>query len=79
MTAIVFYFQVHQPFRLRHYTFFDIGVHDGYFDDTENARIVRRVAEKCYLPMNELLLKLVKRHEGASAARSRCRARRSSS
>ena len=25
MPAVVFYFQVHQPFRLRHYTFFDIG------------------------------------------------------
>ena len=25
MTDIVFYFQVHQPFRLRKYSFFDIG------------------------------------------------------
>ncbi|MCC6408868.1 MAG: polysaccharide deacetylase family protein [Planctomycetes bacterium] len=64
MTSLVFYFQVHQPFRLRRYTFFDIGVHDGYFDDTENARIVRRVAEKCYLPMTDVLLKLVEKHEG---------------
>src|SRR6185503_10329619 len=64
MTAVVFYFQVHQPFRLRRYTFFDIGVHDGYFDDAENARIVRRVAAKCYQPMNEVILKLVKRHQG---------------
>ena len=47
MTDVVFYFQVHQPFRLRRYTFFDIGKRDDYFDDAENARIVKRVAEKC--------------------------------
>jgi len=64
MTSVVFYFQVHQPYRLRRYTFFDIGAHDHYFDDAENARIVRRVAEKCYLPMNALLLEQVERHQG---------------
>ena len=45
MTAVVFYFQVHQPFRLRHYSFFDIGARKDYFDDLVNARILRRVAE----------------------------------
>ena len=64
MTDVVFYFQVHQPFRLRRYTFFDIGFSDRYFDDVENARIVRRVAEKCYLPMNALVLHLVQQTEG---------------
>ncbi len=64
MTSVVFYFQVHQPYRLRRYSFFDIGVHDQYFDDAENARIVRRVAEKCYQPMNALLLEQIERHQG---------------
>jgi alpha-amylase len=64
VTDLVFYFQVHQPFRLRRYTFFDIGASDRYFDDAENARIVRRVAEKCYLPMNALVHALVQRTEG---------------
>ncbi len=64
MTSLVFYFQVHQPFRLRRYTFFDIGAADDYFDDSENERILRRVAEKCYLPMNALLLRLVEKHQG---------------
>jgi alpha-amylase len=64
VTDVVLYFQVHQPFRLRRYTFFDIGQSDAYFDDEENARILRRVAQKCYLPMNHLLLALVRRHEG---------------
>jgi alpha-amylase len=64
MTDVVFYFQVHQPFRLRRYTFFDIAVEDRYFDDEENRRIVKRVAERCYLPMNALLLDLIERHDG---------------
>jgi alpha-amylase len=65
VTDVVFYFQVHQPYRLRRYTFFDIGTSSQYFDDTENARILRRVAEKCYLPMNALILHLVEQHRGA--------------
>jgi alpha-amylase len=64
MTSVVFYFQVHQPFRLRRYTFFDIGVNHDYFDNAENQRILLRVAEKCYLPMNALLLRLARQHEG---------------
>ncbi len=64
MSSIVFYFQVHQPWRLRRYTFFDIGVRDDWFDDAENARIVRRVAEKCYLPMNRQLLQTIAQHDG---------------
>jgi alpha-amylase len=63
--SIVFYFQVHQPFRLRRYTFFDIGRSDAYFDDDANAGIVRRVAEKCYRPMNELLLRAIEETGGA--------------
>jgi alpha-amylase len=65
VTAVVFYFQVHQPFRLRQYSFFDIGARKDYFDDHENARILRRVAEKCYLPMNRLLLRLIEQTQGA--------------
>ncbi|MEZ5978304.1 MAG: glycoside hydrolase family 57 protein [Planctomycetota bacterium] len=64
MTSLVFYFQVHQPRRLRRYRFFDIGRSDAYFDDAENERILRRVADKCYLPMNALLLRLVNKHGG---------------
>lgn len=64
MTSVSFYFQVHQPYRLNRFSFFDIGSERGYFDDTENERILRRVAEKCYLPMNELLLDLINEHDG---------------
>ena len=59
MRSICFYFQVHQPFRLRTYRFFDIGKNHNYYNDYENEFIARRVADKCYLPMNKLLLDLI--------------------
>ena len=65
MTSVVFYFQVHQPYRLRPYSFFDIGCSEEYFDDGENQRILERVAQKCYLPMNAVLLKAIREHDGA--------------
>lgn len=58
MKKICFYFQVHQPFRLRNYRFFDIGNDAHYFDDHKNRSIMKKVAEKCYLPTNEVLLEL---------------------
>ena len=56
--SICLYFQVHQPNRLRLYRFFDIGKDSHYYDDFANRTILRRVAQKCYLPMNALLLEL---------------------
>lgn len=64
MTSVVFYFQAHQPYRLGRYTFFDIGRKQDYFDDAENERIVRRVAERCYLPVNRILLEAIERTDG---------------
>ena len=62
MASVCFYFQVHQPLRLRHYTVFDKSIQ--YFDDYKNAFICRKVANKCYLPANRLLLDTIKRCEG---------------
>jgi len=62
MKSICFYFQVHQPFRLRRYRFFDIGKDHHYYDDFQNEYIMRRVGDKCYLPMNQLLLDLIKEY-----------------
>jgi alpha-amylase len=60
MKSVCLYFQVHQPFRLRTYRFFDIGKNHDYFDDYANRFIMQQVAEKCYLPANEVLLGLIK-------------------
>jgi len=60
MRSICFYFQVHQPFRLRTYRFFDIGIDHHYYDDYANRYILRRVADKCYIPANQTMLDLIK-------------------
>ncbi len=64
MRTICLYFQVHQPFRLRRYRFFDIGNDHYYYDDYSNESILNKVAAKCYLPANELMLDLIKKHKG---------------
>jgi len=65
MKSICFYFQVHQPFRLKQYRFFDIGREHHYFDDRQNSWILKRVADKCYLPANKLMLNLINEYKGA--------------
>ena len=62
--SICLYFQVHQPTRLRLYRFFDIGKDSHYYDDFANRTILRRVAQKCYLPMNKLMLELIGQYKG---------------
>jgi len=64
MKSVCLFFQVHQPFRHRRYRFFDIGKDHYYYDDYANESIMRKVAEKSYLPTNNLLLKLVDKLEG---------------
>jgi alpha-amylase len=63
-TDICFYFQVHQPWRLRHYRYLEVGKRHDYFDEEKNAQILRKVANKCYLPMNNLLYEELKAYGG---------------
>ncbi len=65
MIGVCLYFQVHQPNRLRKYTYFNIGNIHYYEDDEANRNILLKVANKCYLPTNALLLKLIKQYAGA--------------
>lgn len=67
MSSICFYFQVHQPHRIRRYKVFDIGTSSAYFeDDSEtdlnNEKVFRKVARKSYLPTNKVLYKLLEKH-----------------
>ena len=64
MPSICFYFQVHQPYRLKEYTFFDIGNNHHYFDDVKNKQILDKVSERCYLPTNKLMIELIKKYHG---------------
>lgn len=56
-----FYFQVHQPFRLREYDFSMIGEEHEYED--KNTSLLNHIADKYYLPTNKLMLKLIKKHK----------------
>ncbi|HBE43449.1 MAG TPA: alpha-amylase [Bacteroidales bacterium] len=62
--AICLYFQVHQPFRLKRYRFFDLGHDHYYYDDFTNESIMRKVADKCYLPANKIILDQIRKHKG---------------
>jgi len=64
MPSVCFYFQVHQPFRLKPYDCFKIG-HDAFYEDeAKNREILDRVSAKCYLPANRMMLELIEAHGG---------------
>jgi alpha-amylase len=68
MPNICFYFQVHQPRRIKKYPIFNIGKdHDYFNDDSEsklnNRKIFKKVSEKCYLPANKVMLDLLTKHK----------------
>ncbi len=67
MKSVCFYFQVHQPYRVKKYRVFDIGNDPEYFNDRSetslnNRRIVEKVANKSYIPATKLLLALMQKH-----------------
>lgn len=67
MASICFYFQIHQPYRVKRYSVFDIGNDPHYFNDESeqdlnNKRVLEKVARKSYEPTTELLLTLLERH-----------------
>lgn len=64
MKTICFYFQIHQPFRLKRYRFFDIGSDHYYYDDFNNEEIIKDIARKSYLPANQALLDMIRQNEG---------------
>ncbi len=64
MIDIVFYFQAHQPYRLRKFRPGDRIKKLDYFDTPLNRLVAERVAERCYLPMNRLLLDAIERTDG---------------
>ncbi|MBR5389118.1 glycoside hydrolase family 57 protein [Candidatus Saccharibacteria bacterium] len=69
MRGICLYLHIHQPWRFRAYSIFDVAVSNNYFFDPNynskqsNERIFRKVADKSYLPMFDLLEKNLKKHK----------------
>ncbi len=64
MKAINFIFQIHQPFRLKRYRFFDIGNDHYYYDDFANDDIITRIAHRSYIPACETLLRMIQESNG---------------
>jgi alpha-amylase len=64
MPSVCFYFQVHQPYRIKPYPFAAIGRDHSYFNDALNREVIERVSRRCYLPTNERLLKLIEETGG---------------
>lgn len=64
MKNICFYFQIHQPFRLKRYRFFDIGTDHYYYDDFNNQNILENIARNSFLKANETLLQMIKVSNG---------------
>jgi alpha-amylase len=75
MAKLCLYFQLHQPYRLRPFSIFELNRDVNYFSieedaESENAAIFRKVAQKSYLPMLSLLLELVRKQTGFCVALS---------
>lgn len=68
MVSVCFYFQVHQPYRLRKYSVFDIGHNHSYWNEERNKKEIMKIREKCYLPTNNLIYDLIKRHRNFKVA-----------
>jgi alpha-amylase len=67
MTSVCMYFEVHQPMRLNKFSVFNIGNnnhHSDYFNHKLNEEIFTKVAKKCYLPTNNLILELIRKYDG---------------
>lgn len=62
--GVAVYLHVHQPWRIKNYSIFDTAVDHSYFNDNSetdrnNEKILHKVADKSYRPMNALLGKLL--------------------
>lgn len=60
MRAICLYLHIHQPLRYREYSIFNVGNDSNYYNDNydgrqSNERIFKKVADKSYRPMLQLL------------------------
>ncbi|MGC8981536.1 MAG: glycoside hydrolase family 57 protein [Minisyncoccia bacterium] len=60
MPSVCFYFKVHQPFRIKNYSVFDIGKEENYFDDEKNKIYLDRIVKKSYIPTLNIIYELIK-------------------
>jgi len=56
MKKIIFFFEVHQPRRIRPYRRYEIGKAHEYFWHDKNKEILSRIISKSYIPMTKFLI-----------------------
>ncbi len=59
MKTVCLLFEIHQPFRLKKYRFYDIGADHYYYDDYANEEILKRLAYQSYIPAAKMLLEMI--------------------
>jgi len=64
MRNICFYFQIHLPFRLKRYRFFEIGKDHYYYDDFQTGDRIRNVVEQSYLNANRIIAEMIRSSNG---------------
>jgi len=64
MKNICFYFQIHQPLRLKRYRFFEIGQDHYYYDDFQTEERIKYNVEKAYLPANRTIAEMIRSSNG---------------
>ncbi|MFA6580419.1 MAG: alpha-amylase [Paludibacter sp.] len=64
MKNICFYFQVHQPLRLRRYRFFEIGRDHYYYDDFQTEERLKSLVDQVYLPANKTISEMIRTSNG---------------
>lgn len=60
--SLCFYFQIHVPYQLKRFRFFDIGNTHDYYDEFNIRTNLQKTATQCYLPMNKVLLDIIKEY-----------------
>ena len=64
MKNICFYFQIHQPLKLKKYHFFQIGQDHYYYDDFQAEEKIRMLTEQSYLPANRTIADMIRSSNG---------------
>ncbi len=64
MRNLCFYFQIHLPFRLKRYRFFEIGQDHYYYDDLQIEDRIRNVVEQSYLTANRTIADMIRSSNG---------------
>ena len=64
MKNICLYFQIHHPFSLQTFRYFDVGNSKSYYDDFRIEREINEAVTNYYLPLNDFLIRQIDHSKG---------------